>query len=61
MSKRWLLGAVVVARPGVALAQDWPSGPISMVVENVGGGGGTLGGQRDKWGAAIRAGGAIPK
>jgi tripartite-type tricarboxylate transporter receptor subunit TctC len=75
MSKRWLLGAVVAALPGVALAQDYPSRPVSMVVaaaaggpidvftrimaermspilgqrvvvENVGGGGGTLGGQR---------------
>jgi tripartite-type tricarboxylate transporter receptor subunit TctC len=75
MPKRWLLGAVVAALPGVALAQDYPSRPVSMVVaaaaggpidvftrimaermspilgqrvvvENVGGGGGTLGGQR---------------
>jgi tripartite-type tricarboxylate transporter receptor subunit TctC len=75
MSKRWWLGAVVAILPCIALAQDYPSRPVSMVVaaaaggpidvftrimaermspilgqrvivENVGGGGGTLGGQR---------------
>ena len=75
MSKRWILGVAVAALPCAALAQDYPSRPVSMVVaaaaggpidvftrimaermspilgqrvvvENVGGGGGTLGGQR---------------
>ena len=75
MSKLWILGAVVAALPCVALGQDYPSRPVSMVVaaaaggpidvftrimaermspilgqrgvvENVGGGSGTLGGQR---------------
>jgi tripartite-type tricarboxylate transporter receptor subunit TctC len=76
MTKRWLMGmAALLALPGAAPAQDYPSRPVSMVVaaaaggpidvftrimaermspilgqrvvvENVGGGGGTLGGQR---------------
>src|SRR5947207_12017840 len=38
MPKRWLLGAVVAALPCVALAQDYPSRPVSMVVAAAAGG-----------------------
>ena len=38
MSKRWWLGAVVAALPCVALAQDYPSRPVSMVVAAAAGG-----------------------
>jgi len=73
--KRWIIPAALMALPNAAMAQDYPSRPVTMVVaaaaggpidvftrimaermspilgqrvvvENVGGGGGTLGGQR---------------
>src|SRR5690348_18071744 len=73
--KRWMILAAAVLLPASAMADDYPSRPVSMVVaaaaggpidvftrimaermspilgqrvvvENVGGGGGTLGGQR---------------
>jgi len=73
--KRWIIAAALMAPPNAAMAQDYPSRPVTMVVaaaaggpidvftrimaermspilgqrvvvENVGGGGGTLGGQR---------------
>ena len=65
MSKRWALGAIFVALPCVALAQDYPNRPVSMVVAAAAGGPidvfTRIMAEWDKWGAAIRAGGAIPK